>query len=415
MWKMEITETMGSTPVHSKPCRTSPSDRQIIADIIRTRSKAGLVTDSTSPYASPVILVNKSNCEKRLCVDYRRLNIQTEVPPYPMPDIHSQLSSLATANMFTTLDLSHRFLQIPLTQESKDKTAFTTEDTITNFERMPFGLKSAPGTLQRLMSIIFKDLKLAGIVNTYLDDVIIPSRDWADMMSSLEQVLLVLTRANLTLKPIKCVFGAHELDYLGFRISKQVIKPGRKVEAVASCPPPRDIHELRRFVRLAGFFRRFIVKYAELADPLTQLTAKNVPYSWDREQPAAFAELKQRLCADPFVQMYDPKSPVTELHTDASSHALSGILLQCPTSADLHIWSTRLVKRQPFRNRNITPRLELLAMIWSLNRLRPYLLGVRFTIRTDCQALVYLNLHKTTKPQIARWYEVLHEFDFEIK
>lgn len=170
--QMDIVETKGSVPVCAKPYRTSPSDRQIIADIIRTWSKTGLVSDSTLPYASPVLLVNKSNSEKRLCVDYHRLNSQIETPPYPMPDIDSQLSSLAAANMFTTLDLSHGFLQIPLAPESKEKTAFITEDTIAKFERMPFGLKGAPGTFQKLMSIIFKDLKQAGTVNTYLDDII---------------------------------------------------------------------------------------------------------------------------------------------------------------------------------------------------------------------------------------------------
>lgn len=348
-------------------------------------------------------------------MDYRHLNDQTDTPPYPVPDINSRLSSLAAANMFTTLDLTHGFLQIPLTPESKDKTAFITEDTTAKSERMPFGLKGAPATFQKLMSIIFKDLKLAGIVNTYLDNIIIPSRDWAHMMNSLEQVLMVLTKANLTLKPSKCVFGARELDYLGFRISKQVIKPGRKVEAIAPFPPPRDAYELRRFLGLAGYFRRFIVKYAELADPLTRLTAKDVPYKWCTEQKTAFEELKQRLCADPVVQMYDPKSPVTELHTDASSHALSGILLQGPTSTDLHMVYAVSKKTTIPESKYHSSRLELLAMIWSLNRLRPLLLGISFTIRTDCQALVYLNLHKTTKPQIARWYDVLQEFDFVIR
>lgn len=257
--QMNIIETAGSQPVTIKPYRTSQKDRQTIADILSQWKHHGIISESTSPYASPVLLVNKSSGEKRLCVDYRKLNRQTVADPFPMPDIDSQLSTLADGNIFTTLDLSNGFLQIPLSPEAKEKTAFVTEDTMAKFERMPFGLKGAPGTFQQLMSILFKDLRKSGRVSTYLDDIIISSLNWDDMLLSLRQVFEILRNSKLTLQPAKCVFGASQLDYLGFQISKGVIRPGKKVDAIHLFPRLRDAHEMRRFLGLAGYFRRFIV------------------------------------------------------------------------------------------------------------------------------------------------------------
>lgn len=189
-----------------KPYKTSPTDRRKIAEILQEWKQAGIVSDSASPYASPVLLVDKANGEKRLCVDYRKLNQQTVMQPFPMPDVDSQLSELASGRIFTTLDLSNGFLQIPLSNKTKDKTVFVTEQTTAKFERMPFGLKGAPATFQRLMSIVFKDLKEAGKVHTYLNDII-PSKTWNEMLEDLESVLSALADANLTLKPSKCSFG----------------------------------------------------------------------------------------------------------------------------------------------------------------------------------------------------------------
>jgi hypothetical protein len=262
---------------------------------------------------------------------------QTVTQPLPMPDVDAQLSKLANGRILTTLDLSNGFLQIPLTTEAKDKTAFVTEDTTTKFERMPFGngMKDAPTTFQRLMSIVFKDLREAGKVNIYLDDIIIPSKTWDEMLEDLKLVLSTLSEANLTLKPSKCSFSKRTLDYLGFRITEGEIRPGRKIDTLTNFPRPRDAHEVRRFLGLAEYFRRFIVRYAEIAEPLTQLIAKDAPYSWQNEQQMAFEKLIGLLCTEPTVPMYNPDAIMTEVHTDASSKALSGVLLQGTKTTDL--------------------------------------------------------------------------------
>lgn len=160
-----------------------------------------------------------------------------------------------------------------------------------------------------------------------LVDIIIPSRGWSGMLATLRRVFETVRAAHLTFKPKKCTFGAGQLDFLGFTISCGVIRPGPKTQVIQDYPLPRDAHEVRRFLGLTGYFRRFIVNYAKIAAPLTQLTGKNVPFHWDGPQDSSFNSLKEQLCSDPIVIMYDPKAPMTQLHTDASSVTLSDILL----------------------------------------------------------------------------------------
>jgi len=293
--EMYIVEVDGSGPVRQAPYRTSPTDRRMISDILNGWRAAGIISDSTSPYAIPVLLVDKEGGEKRLCVDYRRLNLQAQDQPYPMPDIDDLLSRLAEGRIFSTLDLSNGFLQIPLSDDAKLKTAFVTEETTTKFERMPFGLKGAPGMFQKVMNVVFQDLRDSGLVHVYLDDIIIPSTDWADMLRVIELVFRALRKARLTLKPAKCMFGADKLDFLGFTLSRGVIQPGPKVHTIKTFPRPTDAHEVRLFLGLTRYFRRFVVNYAKLVAPLRLLTGKDVPYVWEEPQQQAFEELRKQL------------------------------------------------------------------------------------------------------------------------
>jgi len=172
---------------------------------------------------------------------------------------------------------------------------------------------------------------------------------------------------------------------------------------------------VRRFLGLTGYFRRFIVNYARVATPLTQLTGKDVAYEWGEKQQESFTTLRDLLCDEPVVRMFNPKSVVTQVHTDASTVALSGILLQGPTATDLHMVYAVSKKTTDAEAKYHSSRLELFTVLWSLSRLRPYLLSIHFTVVTDCQSLAYLNIHKTVKPQIAGWFEILQEFDFDVK
>jgi len=188
-----------------------------------------------------------------------------------MSDIDHQLSVLSEGNIFTALDLYNRFFKIPLSEEAKDKTAFVTENETARFERKPFGLCEAPEEFQKLMNLVFRELMNKNIVGLYLDDIVLPALDCKDLFKKLRMVFEVLRKAKLTLKPSKCTFGARELDYLGFRIFMGKVQPGRKVSTITDYPTPRSVHEIRQFLRLSGFFRRFIPNYAVLARPITTL------------------------------------------------------------------------------------------------------------------------------------------------
>jgi len=236
--------------------------------------ESGIITETHSSYDSPVLLVNKSTGDKRLCIDCRKLNKQLIDLPYPMPDIDEELSTLSQSKVFATLDLSNGYLQVPLSEAAKQKTAFITPDETAQFKRLPFGFKNAPAVFWKLMYKVFHNFKNNGVLRYYLDDMIIPANDWEDLIKKFRLVFNALKAAKLTLKPGKYNFGKTVLEFLGFQISVGSISPEKKASAIGSFARPSNVHDIRRFLRLAGFFRRFIYKYAHIAEPLTRLTKK---------------------------------------------------------------------------------------------------------------------------------------------
>lgn len=226
------------------------------------------MTETKSSYASPVLLVSKRDGDSRLVVDYRKLNAQTVRKVYPTPNLDEHLEALYGSNLFTTLDLASGYLQVPLSEQAKEKTAFITSNETGQFERMVFGLLNAPYEFSRLMQRVMQPLRNK-VAMWYLDDILIPATSFEDMLSRLQKVLEALRNANLTLKMSKCYFGFKQVTYLGFILSANGLEPGAlKVSAIQQIEPPKDRHEVRRFLGLTGFFRRFIPKYAQIAAPI---------------------------------------------------------------------------------------------------------------------------------------------------
>lgn len=412
--EMKITEKPGSEPVHCRPYHSTNEDRETIRSIVQDWKRNGIVSETRSPYSSPVLLVKKKTGEPRLVVDYRKLNLQTIKDRFPLPNIDDQLERLAECNLFTVLDLAHGYLQLPLADESKEKTAFVTQDETGQFERLMFGLANGPAEFQRLMNTALGSLRNT-VALCYLDDVLIPSRDWKTGIENLRKVLNAFRTAKLTLKLKKCEFFKTSIEFLGFIITKGSIHPGeRKTAAIREFKPPSNVHEVKRFIGLTGYFRRFVKGYAVRAEPLTRLTKSHCPFEWKEDQVKAFEDLKCALTSEPILQLYNPRAK-TELHTDASSNGLAGILLQEAADGKMHIVYCVSKKTTDSERRYHSSKLELLAIIWSVDRLRQFLLGIHFTIVTDCQALVYMNAKKTTNPQIARWFSLLQEYDVEIR
>lgn len=233
--EMEI-ELISEEPVYHRPYRLSLSERQKVKRIIAELIFSGIIQESRSPFASPILLINKKNGEVRLCVDYRALNKITKPQKYPLPLIDDQIDQLKGKWFYTSLDLKSGFYQIPMSRESVEKTAFITPDGQYEFLRMPFGLMNAPAVYQREMDRIFRDL-----AHVYIDDILIATDDVEKGFRQLEAVLLQMDKYNLTLNLTKCEFFAEKIEYLGREISAEGVRPGQyKTGAIQKAPEPRN-------------------------------------------------------------------------------------------------------------------------------------------------------------------------------
>lgn len=403
------------SPVTYRPYRMSFPEREKVKEMIEDLCANGIIRESESEYASPIIVVSKKTGDLRLCVDYRALNKKTYKDKYPMPLIEDQIDRLNGQKYFTTLDLASGYHQIPVAEDSKHLTAFITQDGHYEYNRMPFGLCNAPAIFQRLIHKILNTKKIPGVL-AYMDDIVVASTNIEEGMMRLRQVLEALREANLTLKLKKCHFFRTHIEYLGYEISAEGVQPGqKKIEAVASFKKPTNIHEIRQFVGLASFFRRFVPGFATLARPLTSLTKSEVKWDWGEAQEEAFTKIKHVLISRPVLAIYNP-TYLTEMHTDASQLGIGGILMQridekSPLRAVAYFSRQTTTDEQHFHSYE----LETLAVVMSLNRFRNYLLGLNFKVVTDCNAVRLTWTKRDLVPRIARWWLQAQEFDFTIE
>lgn len=411
--EMDIQVSEASKPVFSKPYRTSERERSEIRTILGEWREAGIITDTKSEYASPVLLVKKKNGESRLCVDFRKLNQQTKRVHFPLPNIDDHLSQLRDSSLFIVLDLAHGYLQIPLSKEAREKTAIITSEETAEFTRMVFGLMNGPAFFSKAMQRALGPLR-NDVVLFYLDDVLIPGKSWEELKPKLIAVLEALRKAGLTLKLSKCKFLHAQVSYLGYEITDRGIEPGRqKLMAIKEFPAPQNVHEVRRYLGLTSYFRKFVPRFAHMAEPLHNLLKSNVKFIWGEAQQRAFETLKLKLIEPPVLQTFNPEA-YTELHTDASAAGLGAMLLQKDASGQLRLVYALSRRTSDPETRYHSGKLELLAIVWAVARLRTMLANIEFTIVTDCQSLCYLNTKKTLNHQMVRWTNSLSEYSYNI-
>ncbi|XP_061920399.1 uncharacterized protein LOC133661276 [Entelurus aequoreus] len=269
-------ETNPGVTVRSRPYRLPEHKRKVVREELKAMLELGVIEESHSAWCSPIVLVGKKDGSVRFCVDYRKVNAVSRFDAYPMPRVDELLDRLGTARFFTTLDLTKGYWQIPLSPESKEKTAFSTPEGLYQFVTLPFGLFGAPATFQRLMDRVLRPH--AAYAAAYLDDVIIQGNNWAEHVQRVGAVLESLRRAGLTANPAKCAVGRREVQYLGYHLGEGQVRPQiDKTAAVAACPTPKTKKEVRQFLGLVGYYRRFIPRFADLTSPLTDLTRKGAP------------------------------------------------------------------------------------------------------------------------------------------
>ncbi|CAK9809163.1 Retrovirus-related Pol polyprotein from transposon 297 [Anthophora quadrimaculata] len=355
--EMNIT-TVGNKVINYHPYRLSFSERETVINIIDNLLQNGIIRESTSPFTSPIVLVKKKDGSTRMCVDYRALNKITVKDRYPLPLIEDQLNRLGKGKYFSTLDMSSGFYQIPVAADSAEKTAFVTPDGHYEFLKVPFGLANAPAVFQRAINEALGALK-NNIALVYLDDVMIPSQTVEESLKSLDKVLHALSVAGFSLNLGKCKFLQTSVEYLGREISADGIRPGKcKVHALLDSPTPTNVQEVRQFMGLAGYFRKFIPEFATRMACITKLTKKDTPWSWGQEQTDARQYVIDKLCAKPLLIIFDPNRE-TEHHTDASSTGYGAILFQ-RIDSNLHVAAYFSRRATPEESRYHSYKLETL-------------------------------------------------------
>lgn len=402
-----------STPIKQRYYPVSPHRQKILDEELKKMLEQDIVEPSVSGWSSPVLLVPKKDGGYRFCVDYRKLNSVTKRDAYPLPYVNAILDRLRDAKYLSSLDIKSAYWQVPVRKSSRELTAFTVPGRgLFQFKRMPFGLMNAPMTWQRLIDRVL-GADLEPFVFVYLDDIIVVSPNFEIHISLLEKVLDRLTAAGLTVSRDKCHFCRPQLRYLGYVVDGAGLRVDpEKVEAILNIKTPTNVSELRRFVGMASWYRRFVPDFSSVIAPLTNLTKKNVSFIWSQGCDTAFRRIKELLVTAPILNCPDFSREFI-LQTDASDYGLGAVLSQnCDGDEKVIAFLSRSLSRQE-RNYTTTEK-ELLAVIWSVEKLRHYLEGSRFTVITDHYSLLWLNRLKDPTGRLARWAVRLQAFDFNI-
>lgn len=412
--KINLTD---ETPIFTKTYRYPEIHKQEVKDQVEKMLQQGIIQNSISPWSSPIWIVPKkadaSGKKKwRMVIDYRKLNERTIDDKYPLPNIADILDKLGRSQYFTTLDLANGFHQIQMDPNDIQKTAFSTENGHFEFKRMPFGLKNSPSTFQRIMDNILRGIQNETCL-VYLDDIVIFSTSLQEHLERLRAVFDRLRKANFKIQLDKSEFLRKEVSYLGHVITPNGVKPNAdKIDAIKKFPIPKTQKEIKSFLGLVGYYRKFIKDFAKITKPLTKCLKKNSSIKHDEEFVSAFNTCKTLLINAPILQ-YPDFSKKFILTTDASSVAIGAILSQGPIGQDRPIaFASRTLNES--EQRYSTIERELLSIVWACKYFRPYLFGRKFTIYCDHRPLIFLFKLREPNSKLVRWRLKLEEFDYDI-
>ena len=408
--------TGDAQPISQAPYRVSAFERKAIEEQVESMLANGIIKPVVSSWASPVVIVSKRDKSLRFCVDYRKLNAVTKPDRYPLPRMDDALDQLGQADMYSTMDACSAYWQVKMDPASVEKTTFVCHLGTFAFNYMPFGLRNAPSTMSRAMAKIFSKENYQ-ICVVYLDDCIAYSKGYDQHLINLDTLLNRMKDHNLKLKPTKCFFAQKTVSFLGHQISAEGVVPDpERTATLREFKVPKNSTDVRSFLGFCGFYRKFVKNFSMIANPLNSLLGKNKPFLWKERQQEAFEALKTAVLNPPILTHYDPSAELI-LRTDSSGYGLGGHLVQIPsmdrrTEGKLLACVSRTVSNTE-RNYTVS-ELECLAIVFAIDKLRPYLFGRHFVIETDHHALCFLMKIKNPNGRLCHWALRLQTYDFDI-
>ncbi|KAL4376493.1 hypothetical protein GQ457_02G033130 [Hibiscus cannabinus] len=398
-----------SGPVSISPYRMAPKELKELKTQLHELLDRGFIRPSTSPWGAPVLFVKKKDGSLRMCIDYRQLNKMTVKNKYPLPCIDDLFDQLRGSTVFSKIDLRSGYYQLKVREQYVLKTAFRTRYGHYEFLVMPFGLTNAPAAFMDLMNRVF-DEYLDQFVVVFIDDILVYSRTEEDHDRHLRLVLQTLLENQLYAKLSKCEFWIREVVFLGHVVSSEGIRVDtKKVEAIVNWKPPTSVIEIRSFLALAGYYRRFVSGFSKVATPLTKLLQKGVKYEWSDARQQAFEKLKEVLINAPVLTQLVSGKEFVE-YSDASYVGLGCVPMQ---EGRVVAYASRQLK---VHEKNYpTHNIELAAVVFALKIWRHYLYGERCIVYTDHKSLKYLMTQKELNIRQRRWLELLKDYDLSIE
>ena len=411
----QITLSMDRKYVAQRPYRCSRQDQEEIESQVKKLLEAGLISESTSPFAAPVTLVNKKGeGRSRLCIDLRQLNKLVVPESYPMPLIEELVEKTSGCLYFSVFDINSAFWAIPIRIEDRHKLAFVTQDGHYQFNVLPFGYRSSPMIFQRILAGIIRRNGLSKFCTNFMDDVLIYSKTFEEHIDHVRRFLKAVQDEGFKLKMPKCRFAKKSIKYLGHVIAHNTVKPlSDGLAAIRDYPKPENVTQIRQFLGKVNFYHRFIDHCSDRMEPLHRLLRTDVKFEWSEECERAFQDLKNHLCQSPILQIYDPDKLIY-LFTDASGVGLAGVMKQEDENGQLHpvgFFSKKLkdsIKKKP------AIFLEALAIKESILFWQYKLIGREFIVISDHKPLENLKLKARPDEELGALVVFLSQFNFKI-
>ncbi|GJW82741.1 putative reverse transcriptase domain-containing protein [Tanacetum coccineum] len=400
----------GAAPVARAPYRLAPSEMKELSKQLQELSEKGFIRPSSSPWGAPVLFVKKKDGSFRMCIDYRELNKLTIKNRYPLPRIDDLFDQLQGSSVYSKIDLRSGYHQLRIRKEDIPITAFRTPYGHYEFQVMPFGLTNAPAVFMDLMNRVCKPY-LDKFVIVFIDDILIYSENKEEHGKHLKTILNLLRSEKLYAKFSKCDFWLDSVQFLGHVIdsSGDHVDPA-KIEAIKkNWAAPTTPTEVRQFLGLAGYYRRFIKEFSLISKPLTKLTQKNKPYVCGDDEEEAFQTLKLKLCSAPILSLPEGSEDFV-VYCDASLKGFGAVLMQ---QEKVIAYASRQLRKN--EENYTTHDLELGAVVFALRLWRHYLYGTKCTVYTDHKSLQYILDQKELKMRQRRWIELLSDYDCVIR